>query len=788
MRSEASRLARSALYAVATVLIGYLILLARWPWLRDEAPLGLRWFGEPGSWPSIAIGAVLLAAVALLVFRSPGARRPGAPLALVAGLGLLSVLIGLMSYWSCYDDAGDPRFFRPLMWTASLVKGSIDDHAIDGQTCPSPTPVALEIARLSALAAIFLSVVGVATALFQSRLDRLRVHFARSVTAIVDMDDDSQSMVNAVARQMNRSGTLAVLTANPDRPCVQEVRANGARVVTVDFTRPETIRSLSLWRKLNGLYLLSADPSGNLLRLRTITKRLDEVGKRQRLPLIVRIDDPWQAEAWRAQHFGGSETRWAADAVGKYEVTANQLLDRIIGRDDVRRILICGTSRLTLALCSDLAQRQLEYDYYSAPDDPALPTVMLVAEHADEYRQDLAHARSQYGSGGANIEAVPKAPTVQVLSTLLADGSDPAKTAVILVDADGTTGPAVDVTTGTRLAARFPTTPIHAWDPAAEVTEDRLSIVGRLRTFRLTMDLPGGQAQDAWERAARLIHNRYAAEAGHQSAASVPWSDLDEFYRDSNRRQVRNALWMVERIGGHTWNVWNSPDNTMSITNLRGREPLEQLRLMGFDRDAAMGMAQAEHEDWCRYYRKHKWRYGTPRDNTRKIHDKLVDWEVIKADPALLNTALSSLSTTLARLRELGYRSAPAISPWQSFRRTGTVVAEQRDEPWSWTTHSGETAQAQAGDWLVRDASDPDDGRTWSVRDDIFRATYTHIDGDTWGRHGTVSARPARVGEVIATLEGPVTAAEGDWVVRGEHGEQWPVPADEFASRYAPRL
>jgi hypothetical protein len=118
---------------------------------------------------------------------------------------------------------------------------------------------------------------------------------------------------------------------------------------------------------------------------------------------------------------------------------------------------------------------------------------------------------------------------------------------------------------------------------------------------------------------------------------------------------------------------------------------------------------------------------------------------------------------------------------WQQFRRTGIVVAEQRSEPWEWSTRSGETVKAQAGDWVVRES---DGGESWSVRDDIFRSRYDHVDGDTWRRHGVVAARPARSGEVIETLEGRVTAVEGDWVVRGEQGEEWPVPADEFARRY----
>ena len=118
---------------------------------------------------------------------------------------------------------------------------------------------------------------------------------------------------------------------------------------------------------------------------------------------------------------------------------------------------------------------------------------------------------------------------------------------------------------------------------------------------------------------------------------------------------------------------------------------------------------------------------------------------------------------------------------WQQFRRIGTVIAEQRSEPWEWATRSGETVEAAAGDWIVREN---DSTKTWSVRDDIFRSRYEHIDGDAWRRHGVVTARPARGGEVVDTLEGQVTAAEGDWVVRGEQGEEWPVPADEFARRY----
>jgi hypothetical protein len=88
--------------------------------------------------------------------------------------------------------------------------------------------------------------------------------------------------------------------------------------------------------------------------------------------------------------------------------------------------------------------------------------------------------------------------------------------------------------------------------------------------------------------------------------------------------------------------------------------------------------------------------------------------------------------------------------------------------------------QAGPGDWLVEDA----EGSRWSVRDDIFRATYEYVDGRSWRSTGFVMARPARPGETVDTLEGRAAAGVGAWIVRGEHGEQWPVSAEEFRDRY----
>jgi len=617
--------------AVGLLLIVYLAVLDLWPWIIDSLPPSLAWFGRPGSMATLAIVVAVLIAACVLTFRSDHSHRVvGVSFTVIAVLVGMSAILGLSSYWGCHD-ANHPAFFTPLMATASLVKGGTGDFSVSGRTCPSPTPVGLELARIAALSAIFTGLGGVAVGVFRAQVDRLRANLADSVTAIVGIDGDTQSIVSGVARTLDRRGTLVVITgASDDR--VQRARRQGARVVLVDFNNPSTLVSLRLWRHLSRLYLMAPDPAINLMWLDQIGRRLDGVAHKRRLPLIVRMDDPWLAQAWRAQQFGGSDTRWAADVVGKYEVTAGRLLDGIIATGRMKRVFVCGTSQLTLALCADLTQRALERDFYTPPGAVPLPALTLVDRDAAEYLADHEFYRQQAGfaSEGPAIGATAEAPTVPTMLKLIGD-VDPGTSAVIFVESHA-------ATTAARLAARFPDMPIYASDLNTSINDDSIQVVGRLQSYSLVLDTQEGQVRDAWERAARLIHERYVStiDAGApRSPAALPWAELNEFYRGSNRRQVRNALWMVEQIAGHTWNTWGSPPAQLSGDEMAKLPPVEQLALIGFDQYSAMSMARAEHEDWCGYYRRNGWKYGSPRDDSRKIHNKLVDWSVVKADPEL---------------------------------------------------------------------------------------------------------------------------------------------------------
>ena len=126
-------------------------------------------------------------------------------------LTAVSALLGFSSYAWCHDEA-HPGFFTGLVWAGGVVRGGLDDRHVAGHLCPAHAPVALDIARVSALAALFVGVSGIAVALLESRLDRFRLRFDSSVTAIVGADDDADSTVSAIARTLEKNSTLAVIT------------------------------------------------------------------------------------------------------------------------------------------------------------------------------------------------------------------------------------------------------------------------------------------------------------------------------------------------------------------------------------------------------------------------------------------------------------------------------------------------------------------------------------------------------------------------------------------------
>lgn len=62
-----------------------------------------------------------------------------------------------------------------------MITGNVGDFSLSGKTCPSPTPVGLQVAQVSTLSAILIGVGGVVVGVFYHQVDRLRANLADSV-------------------------------------------------------------------------------------------------------------------------------------------------------------------------------------------------------------------------------------------------------------------------------------------------------------------------------------------------------------------------------------------------------------------------------------------------------------------------------------------------------------------------------------------------------------------------------------------------------------------------------
>ena len=113
------------------------------------------------------------------------------------------------------------------------------------------------------------------------------------------------------------------------------------------------------------------------------------------------------------------------------------------------------------------------------------------------------------------------------------------------------------------------------------------------------------------------------------------------------------------------------------------------------------------------------------------------------------------------------------------YKREGLVEAKLLKKPKSWVNDNGDTMQAEAGDYLVWNVTSE-----WTVKGDVFEATYKNVQDSLYEKVATIHALVADEKMSINTLEGIATAEIGDYIAKNQTGEIWPIPKDVFENSY----
>ncbi len=120
------------------------------------------------------------------------------------------------------------------------------------------------------------------------------------------------------------------------------------------------------------------------------------------------------------------------------------------------------------------------------------------------------------------------------------------------------------------------------------------------------------------EELAMAIHDKYCEEARKRGETTEtnpqlrPWSELSEIMRESNREQAADIPYKLRRLG-------------YELRYHGGMDPQQ----MVLPPDRVEELAKREHVRWMNERLRNGWTFSPERDNERKHHPSLVEWEVL---------------------------------------------------------------------------------------------------------------------------------------------------------------
>jgi hypothetical protein len=773
---------RAARLAWVLPALGTALLVAALAWAavasaHDQAWLAGRWWRQAlrpdARWTLPILATAWVGALALYWWPRRQHRHDISLLALLS-MVVVGVVLAEASFLPCAD--GQAPLIAPLSWVLALFTGSLEGRFGPGTGCPGQLPLAIQVARVVCLGATFVGVAAAVTVLWRAEIDRLKTRFVGELTMMTGLDDMTVALLGKLVAESGER-KVVIVEADPNHPLLEEVRATGARVIIADPSRAEALRPVLTHLgkpSVQRVFALHPGAQDN----ETILAEVREVLGQARPDtdhhphIVARLDDPRHADTWRGNHVW-SHQLWLEDALSPYETTAVFAVRAVLAHG-ARRLILCGDTTLALAILIEAArsaweQRELREAQEAGGGHPAggpgFPAIHIMAERALDLQREFSATASPQLSGAlppVKIAAEPwRSHLLGVLDSLSAQ--DAAACVVVITDAPTPEG----IHEAGRVARLHPGTVIYAQSAGdagtAGVVFDRLHLFQR--GFLVDGDLP----DDTWTRLARHNHEcyrlRWPVPAGSpKESARRPWEELDEFFRLENIRQVRQVLSSAVSLGRQWRPLRAVPPGSM----------------VEFTESELLSIARAEHDRWRARRIAAGWRppqAGEPEDNSRRVNASIVDWEALP--PATRQANVQHIGSILERLETIGYSAVlPDGGPEHAtaFARRGEVQAERLAAARVWAAADGSEMRAQPGDWWIRDES----GDERTVRDAEFRATHRRVDGHRWARTGEVRAWQVREPTTVRTLEGPVTAAVGDWIIQGLGGVRWPVPASQF--------
>lgn len=573
----------------------------------------------------------------------------------IGGLAALALVLGYASFDSYLGARGIVRSFWDKLYL------SIQLFPLHSGAVEPPAPASLHVARLLAPAVTAYAAGSAILAIFRDQVARARVRWvARNHVVVCGLGRTGHLLTLGFRARGER---VVAIEKDPSAPAIGECREAGATVLVGDAT-DEVLLPKTRVDRARHLFAVCGDDGANA-KIAIDARAL--VRRRSGPPLacVVRILDVALAELLEAEMAARSGEGCRLEFFNPSERGAPALLNEHPPFDDhgctpfgVPHLLVVGLGEMGSRLVLHAARR------WRAVAEPGARLRVTVVDRVAESLVRSLSIRHEEPAGA--LELVPRqhdidTPEFERAEFLLdPDGGRHVTGVYVCLDDD-----AKGIGAGLRLCRRLRGRKIpivvrtkqHGGLGAlvgdGTAACENLHVFGLLNlTCRPEVFLAGRT-----EILARAIHEEYVHKQTEDGAtpetnpSMVPWEELPEHLKESNRRQADDIGAKLRAIGCEIEPVSGPASDSFRFA------PHEVEHL-----------ARLEHDRWWKEREADGWTFAPEKDVTEKKSPYLVEWE--------------ELSEEIREYDRIAVRGIPAFLARAGFR----VVRSREEEP-----HGGAT-------------------------------------------------------------------------------------------------
>ncbi|MDH7487216.1 MAG: NAD-binding protein [Anaerolineae bacterium] len=538
----------------------------------------------------------------------------------IGGLWLVTPVLGYLGFARLFAARQETRSPWDLFYLALQL------FTLESGSLPGPKSWELEVARLLAPTVAAYTAVRALTVLFSEQFQSLRLRFIRDHVVICGLGRKGFLLAKGF---LARGEQVVVIEQNEDDHLLGPCRDQGAMVLIGDATDPHLLHRAGVQA---ARYLVAAGGDDGVNAEIAVHARQLAAGREEPLTRFVHLVDPQLCDLLRERELEDSGA-FRLEFFNVYGLGARALLEEYPPFDEAGpapatppHLLVVGLGRMGQSLVVRAARHWRERQ---GTADTRL-RITIVDREAERKVQTLG---LRYPQLAQVCELIPRQmdirwPEYQRAEFLFDPQGCSDVTAIYICLGDDSAGLTAGLTLLQKLRGRAIPIVVRMSDEAGLATLLRraegeggafanLHAFGLLdRTCRPELLLGGTH-----EMLARAIHEEYVRHQAEQgqtpesNPSMVPWDELPEGLKESNRRQADHIGVKLRAVG-------------CAIAPLTDWEA-ERFQ---FTAEEVERMAEMEHQRFVEERRRAGWTYAPgPKDLERRTSPDLVPWDELPA-------------------------------------------------------------------------------------------------------------------------------------------------------------